>query len=339
MILVTGGAGFIGSHIVEALIRQGQKVRVLDNLSTGKRENLEEASGCSLDPFLQPTPEPRKYSLGEKGEFLCGDITDLSTCRLACRGVTYVLHQAALGSVQRSVEDPIQTHQVNVTGTLNVLQASREAGVKRVIYASSSSVYGNPRADLDTVIAKSETMNLNPHSPYAVSKLAGEYYCRVFSQVYGLETVCLRYFNVFGPRQDSNSAYAAVIPRFITALLKNEPPLIYGDGHQSRDFTYVENVVQANRLAMEKPGISGKAVNIACTNRISINDLFSELREISGKRINAQYVGSRPGEVRHSLADIRLAQKLLGYEVEVGFKTGLQRTWEWFQQKRIPLPI
>ncbi len=338
MILVTGGAGFIGSHIVDTLIRQGQKVRVLDNLSTGKKENLEEATGCSLDTFLGPSPEPKQYSLGEQGEFLCGDVTDLSTCRMACQGVTYVFHQAALGSVQRSIEDPLQTHHANITGTLNILQAAKEAGVKRVLYASSSSIYGNIGENPDEILPKKETLPPNPQSPYAISKLAGEHYCRVFSKVYGLEAVSLRYFNVFGPRQDSNSAYAAVIPRFIMALLKNEPPLIYGDGHQSRDFTYVENVVQANLLAMENPGISGETMNIACGHRITINDLFSTLRKVSGAMGYPQYGAARLGEVRHSLADIRLAQELLDYRVEVGFKAGLQRTWEWFQKRRIPLP-
>lgn len=333
MILVTGGAGFIGSHLVEALLGRGEKVRIFDNLSTGKKENLEEVTGHCLPEIGSPLPGNIRFPMGKSAEFLLGDLTDLSQCRQACQGVTQVFHQAALGSVPRSVEDPIRTHQANVTGTVNILQAAREAGVKRVLYASSSSVYGNPSSNPDEILPKSETLFPNPESPYAVSKLAAEYYCRVFSRVYGLETVSLRYFNVFGPRQDPNSVYAAVIPRFIMAFLKGGSPLIYGDGRQSRDFTYVDNVVKANLLAMERPGISGRVMNIACAHGATILDLFSTLQEISGIKVMSRYVDPRQGEVRHSLADISLARELLDYDVQVGLKEGLARTWKCFQAK------
>lgn len=333
MILVTGGAGFIGSHLVEALLGRGEKVRIFDNLSTGKKENLEEVTGHCLPEIGSPLPSNIRFPMGKSAEFLLGDLTDLSQCRQACQGVTQVFHQAALGSVPRSVEDPIRTHQTNVTGTVNILQAAREAGVKRVLYASSSSVYGNPSSNPDEILPKSETFFPNPESPYAVSKLAAEYYCRVFSRVYGLETVSLRYFNVFGPRQDPNSVYAAVIPRFIMAFLKGGSPLIYGDGRQSRDFTYVDNVVKANLLAMERPEISGRVMNIACAHGATILELFSTLQEISGIKVMPRYADPRQGEVRHSLADISLARELLDYDVQVGLKEGLARTWKCFQAK------
>ncbi len=242
--LVTGGAGFIGSNIVERLVRQGERVRVLDNLSTGKRENL--------------------VSWLDRLELIEGDIRDVETVHGAMAGVDYVLHQAALPSVPRSVADPLASHQVNATGTLNVLPAARDAGVKRLVYASSSSVYGD-----SPTLPKQEEMPTNPISPYAVSKLAGENYCRVFFRVYGLETVCLRYFNVFGPRQDPTSQYAAVIPRFITAMLDGRRPVIYGDGRQSRDFTYIENVVEANLLACQAKDVAGEVLNIACGESFS----------------------------------------------------------------------
>ncbi len=334
MILVTGGAGFIGSHLVEALLGRGEKVRIFDNLSTGKKENLEEVTGHYLPEIGSSLPSNIRFPMGKSAEFLLGDLTDLSQCRQACQGVTQVFHQAALGSVPRSVEDPIRTHQANVTGTVNILQAAREAGVKRVLYASSSSVYGNPSSNPDEILPKSETLFPRPESPYAVSKLAAEHYCRVFSQVYGLETVSLRYFNVFGPRQDPDSAYAAVIPRFIMALRKGQPPSIYGDGHQSRDFTYVENVVQANLLAMEKLEVSGQVFNIACGERTSISHLLDLLQGISGQKVWAHYEKPRSGEVRHSQADICLAKMYLGYEVLMSLEEGLACTWKWFNASK-----
>ncbi len=278
--LVTGGAGFIGSNIVERLVQEGHKVRVLDNFSTGRRENLSH--------------------LLDKIELIEGDIRDLDTCRKAVEGVDFVLHQAALPSVQRSIEDPLTTFQVNALGTLNILIASKERGVKRLVYASSSSVYGdNPK------LPKREDMQPLPLSPYAVSKLAGENLCRAFYKSYGLSVVSLRYFNVFGPRQDPKSPYSAVIPRFLTALLNGKSPIIYGDGEQTRDFTYVENVVEANISAVFKEGIDGEVFNIACGKGTSVNQLFRLLRELIGANdIEPTYAPPRVGEVRHSFADI-----------------------------------
>ena len=335
MILVTGGAGFIGSHLVEALLRQGQKVRILDNLSTGKIENLEEATSCRIAHSEGQAKGLRRVALGDRGEFLRGDISDEEVCRQACQGVSFVFHLAALGSVQRSVEDPLSTHRANATGTLNMLQAAKERGVRRFIYASSSSVYGNISSDPEEVRAKEESLPPHPESPYAATKLMGEFYCRIFSHLYGLETVSLRYFNVFGPRQDPKSIYSAVIARFMHALLHGNPPVIYGDGDQSRDFTYVENVVQGNLLAMEAPGISGRVFNIACGQRISVNDLLSRLQEISGIRIPARFEPGRSGEVRHSLSSINQARIDLGYEPRVGFQDGLAATWAWFREKGV----
>ena len=332
MILVTGGAGFIGSHLVEALLRQGQKVRILDNLSTGKIENLEEASGYRVAHLEGPVKGSRRVAFGDRGEFLWGDISDAEACRQACQGVSYVFHLAALGSVQRSVEDPLSTHQANATGTLNMLQAAKEQGVKRFIYASSSSVYGNVSSDPEEVRAKEESLPPHPESPYAATKLMGEFYCRIFSHLYGLETVSLRYFNIFGPRQDPKSIYSAVIARFMHTLLHGNPPVIYGDGNQSRDFTYVENVVRANLLAMEAPAISARIFNIACGQRISVNDLLSRLQEISGIRIPARFEPARSGEVRHSLSSIDQARFHLGYDSRVSFQEGLTATWKWFKR-------
>lgn len=330
MILVTGGAGFIGSHLVEALLGKGWKVRILDNLATGKMENVGEATGSPV-PSLKDLPQGSHIvPLGERAEFLRGDISDPEVCRKACRGVSQVFHQAALGSVQRSVEDPLASHQANATGTLNMLLAAKEAGVKRLLYASSSSVYGNPGASPEDVIPKDESHALHPESPYAATKAMGEFYCRIFCHLYGLETVSLRYFNVFGPRQDPHSIYSAVIARFMRALLLGHPPVIYGDGNQSRDFTFVGNVVRANLLAMEAPGISGRVFNIACGRRISVNELLSSLGEISGRRVSARHEPPRSGEIRHSLSSIRQAQIHLGYEPRIGFQDGLAATWEWF---------
>ena len=335
MILVTGGAGFIGSHLVEALVKRGQQVRILDNLSTGKKENLAEATGFPMLDLRDSSAKSAFFPLGEKAEFFFGDISDLDICRQGCEGITYVFHQAALGSVQRSVEDPLSTHRANATGTLNILQAAREARVRRVIYASSSSVYGNISSDPEESIPKRESLNPHPQSPYAATKLMGEVYCRVFSELYGLETVSLRYFNVFGPRQDPYSIYSAVIPKFITALLESKPPVIYGDGNQSRDFTYVDNVVQANLLAIERPGIAGQVLNIACGQQTSINGLLSMLQNISGEKISPRYESPRTGEVRHSFASIDLAKSRLGYEAKIGMPEGVLATWHWFRKKDI----
>ena len=332
--MVTGGAGFIGSHLIETLLRRGERVRILDNLQTGKKENLEEVTGYALPSSDNQEKKSYLQPLGDRAEFLFGDIADLETCRQACRGATHVFHLAALGSVQRSVEDPILSHRANATGTLHLLQAAKEMKIKRVVYASSSSVYGNISSNPDELIPKSESLPTHPQSPYAATKLMGEYYCEIFFHLYNLETVCLRFFNVFGPRQDPRSIYAAVIPKFITALLAYQAPVIYGDGCQSRDFTYVENVVQASLLAMKQAGVAGNVFNIACGQQTSINELLLRLQEISGRESPARFEEARSGEVRHSLAAIDLAKARLGYEVKVGLREGLTLTWDWFQRRK-----
>ena len=300
-ILVTGGAGFIGSNICHALASYDVRVRVLDNLSTGRLTNLD-----GLDAAL---------------EFVEGDLGNLDLVNEAMEGVDFVLHEGALPSVPRSIENPVASHSANATGTLNVLLAAHAARVKRVVYASSSSVYGdNPQ------LPKREDMRPSPISPYAVTKLAGEHYCRAFFCVYGLETVALRYFNVFGPRQDPTSQYAAAIPKFVTALLAGEPPTIYGDGEQSRDFTFVDNVVQANLRALVAPDAPGCVFNVACHRAITLNELLANIQEILGTRVEPRHVSPRPGDVRHSLADISLARDLLGYEPTVTVEEGLRRT-------------
>jgi len=304
-ILVTGGAGFIGSHLTERLIELGHEVVVLDDLSTGREENMAHLQG--------------------RCRFVKGSITDLQLLRELMPGIEVVFHQAALGSVPRSVEDPMTTHEVNITGTFNVLLAAKEAGVERVVYAASSSAYGDT-----PTLPKVETMLPQPLSPYAVSKLVGEYYCQVFTRVYGLPTVSLRYFNVFGPRQNPHSQYAAVIPKFITAALKGEPLTVYGDGEQSRDFTYIENVVQANLLAMQSERAVGKVYNVACGGRYTLNELIWHLQGILGKQLEVQYLPPRAGDVRHSMASIEAAQHDLGYRVLVDFEEGLRRTVEWY---------
>lgn len=312
--LVTGGAGFIGSHIVEELLKRGTRVRVLDNFETGKRENLR-------FPNLPNDTVDRSLELIE------GDIRNLDVCREACDGMDYVLHQAALTSVPKSVNYPGVTNEVNVNGTLNVLLAAKEKGIKRVVYASSSSIYGkSDRLPLQ------EDQKPSPISPYAVSKLAGEYYCAVFSKIYGLETISLRYFNVFGPRQDPQSKYAAVIPKFIQAALKGEPLEIHGDGLQTRDFTYVGNVVEANLLAIKIPNTNGEVVNIACGKRYSILDLVNGISEILGKELRTYRIEQRTADVRHSLADTSLATRLLGYGVKVDFIEGLTKTIAYFNR-------
>ena len=314
-VLVTGGGGFIGSHLVEALLQRGASVRALDNLTTGHRANL---AGVLAHPKAQ-----------QAFTFIEGDVTDRKTVQEAIKGVEYVLHQAALPSVQRSVEDPITSNRVNVEGTLNVLVAAQEARVRRVVYASSSSVYGD-----SPQLPKIESMPTNPLSPYAVSKLAAEAYCRTFTRVYGLETVSLRYFNVFGPRQDPHSLYAAVLPRFIGALLSNEPPVIYGDGSQSRDFTYIENIVQANLLALEATGAGGEAFNIACGARVTLKTVLECLAEFSNRAVAPEYQSSRVGDIKHSLADISKAERMLGYRPVIPFHEGLKRTFDFFRQRR-----
>lgn len=304
--LVTGGAGFIGSHIAERLVRDGHGVRVLDDFSSGKNTNLE--------------------SFVEGIEIVRGDIRDARLVNEASQGVEVVFHEAALGSVPRSVADPLSTHEVNITGTFNVLLAARDAGVKRVVYASSSSVYGET-----PVLPKHEEMTPQPLSPYALSKLVGEHYAQVFKQVYGFEVVPLRYFNIFGPRQDLESQYAAVIPRFITALLTGNSPVVYGDGLQSRDFTYVDNVVDANLLAAEADGAAGKAFNVACGGRYTLIELLDRLKELIGSKIEATHEPSRAGDVRDSQASIEAAQQVLGYRVSVGFEEGLRKTVDWYR--------
>ena len=308
--LVTGGAGFIGSNIVRELLARGDHVRVLDNFATGRRKNIEEIMG-RIDLHVS-------------------DIQDLETIGAAFEGVDYVLHQAALPSVPRSVRDPVATTQANVNGTLNVLIAARDAGVRRVVLASSSSVYGaNPE------LPKRETMRPLPISPYAASKLAGEAYAASFYEVYGLETVCLRYFNVFGPRQDPTSQYAAVIPIFVNAMLQGERPTIFGDGEQSRDFSYVSNVVEANIRASQATSGAGEAFNIACGARTTLNQLVAYLNEIIGTSIEPIYSEPRPGDVKHSLADISAAREALGYCPEVDFRKGLEHVVEWYSQMTI----
>lgn len=304
--LVTGGAGFIGSNIVEELLKRGEKVRVLDNFSTGRKENT--------------------ALFGSQIELVEGDLRDLKTVKAAVEGADYILHQAALPSVPRSISDPIASNEANVSGTVNLLVAAKDAGVKRVVYASSSSAYGDT-----PTLPKVETMIPNPLSPYAVSKLAGEYYCQVFYSVYGLETVSLRYFNIFGPRQDPASQYAAVIPLFIQAMLKGEAPTIFGDGLQSRDFTFVANAVEANLLAATAPKAAGGVFNIACGERYSLLQLVEALNRILNTGVEPVHAESRPGDVKHSLADISQAERLLGYRPSIKFEEGLKNTVEWYK--------
>ena len=308
--LVTGGAGFIGSNITQTLVERGAQVRVVDNFSTGKRHNL--------------------ASLLASIDLLEGDLADLDVARRAVEGVTYVIHQAAIPSVPRSIADPIGNNRAGVEASLNLLVAAREAGVKRLVYASSSSAYGEAANG-----AKREDMPVHPLSPYGVAKLAGEHYCLSFHTVYGFETVALRYFNVFGPRQDPTSEYAAVIPRFITALLEGRPPTIYGDGEQTRDFTYVGNIVEANLAALTAPGVAGQAFNIAMGRAVSLNELVHTLRGLIGaENIQPEYVDPRPGDIRHSLADVAKASQMMGFTPQVSFEAGLQKTIDWFARQR-----
>ncbi len=304
--LVTGGAGFVGSHLADALLARGDTVRVVDNFTTGKRENIEHLHGAI--------------------ELFEISITDSAALAKAMRGVDYVLHEAALPSVPRSIRDPLETHDMAATGTLKVLLAAHEAGVKRVVYAGSSSAYGDVPGEY-----KSEEMIPQPLSPYAAAKLAGEHYCQAFHHTYGLQTVVLRYFNVFGPRQDPTSQYSAVIPQFITRMIADQRPTIYGDGGQSRDFTYVDNVVHGNLLACQAEGVAGQIINLACGERTTLLNLVESLNRMLGKTVDPNFVPARAGDIRHSRANIDKACKLLGYEPPVDFDTGLALTLDWFR--------
>jgi UDP-glucose 4-epimerase len=306
--LVTGGAGFIGSHLVEALLARGDEVRVLDNLSTGHAANL--------------------AGVESRIDLIVGDVLDLDTLEAATRSVEVVYHQAALASVPRSIADPWSTHEACATGTLRVLQAAREAGVRRVVYAASSSAYGNSER-----LPKCEIDPTSPLSPYAVAKLAGEQYCAAFSNVYGLETVRLRYFNVFGPRQSPDSPYAAVIPLFVQAMTVGRRPHIHGDGRQSRDFTYIADVIQANLLAAEAPGVSGRVYNVACNRRTTLLELVAEINRILSTKIDPVHGEPRPGDVRHSQADISRAQADLGYRPSTDVARGIANYVKWYLER------
>jgi len=308
MFLVTGGAGFIGSHIAGELVKQNQKVRVLDNFSSGKRDNL--------------------LHLLDKIELVEGDIRDMWTVFDAVDGVDFIVHEAALTSVQRSIDNPLTTNEVNISGTLNLLKAALDKKVKRVIFASSSSVYGNTPKQ-----PKVETMTPHPISPYAISKLAAEEYCLSFYKLYGLETVCLRYFNVFGPGQEPESQYSAVIPKFISYFLEGRSPIVYGDGEQSRDFTFVSNVVEATLLACFKPEAPGKILNIATGLAHSLNQFIEILNRLTGNNIKPVYAKDRSGDVRNSRADITSAKRMLDYQPKVDFQKGLEETVEYFSPK------
>jgi len=303
--LVTGGAGFIGSYLVRFLLDKGESVRVLDNFSTGKLENLEEVT--------------------TQIELIEGDLNDRQMVSQAVAGVDFVFHEAAIPSVPRSVEKPMESHQANASATLVLLQAAREAGVRRLVYASSSSVYGaNPE------LPKLETMRTEPLSPYAVAKLAAEHYCLVFHNLYGLETVALRYFNVFGPRQDPNSPYSGVVSRFIDAIVSNTPPVIHGDGEQTRDFTYVENVAQANFAACHETSAAGGVYNIGCQTRISVNELWANMAELTSSKLEPSYTSARSGDVPHSVADISAARRDLRFDPQIELREGLKRTLEFY---------
>ncbi len=304
--MVTGGAGFIGSNICEELISQSCFVRVVDNLLTGKKSNL--------------------AGIIDKIDFIQADMGDERVARAAMKDIDVVLHQGALPSVPRSVDDPAATHRHCVDATFTLLLAARDTGIKRFVYAASSSAYGDT-----PTLPKIETMQDRPLSPYAVAKLACEHYCSVFYKVFGLETISLRYFNVFGPNQDPTSQYAAAIPAFVTSILKDTPPTVYGDGEQSRDFTYVDNVVRANLLAARAKRTEGQTVNIACGQAVTVNEIIGMINKIVGKNIKPNYVDARPGDVKHSLADITLAKKVIGYKPAVNFEQGLRRAIDWYR--------
>ncbi|MHC4104161.1 MAG: SDR family oxidoreductase [Planctomycetota bacterium] len=308
--LVTGGAGFIGSNICKELVSQDCFVRVVDNLLTGKKSNL--------------------ASIIEKIDFIQADMGDAEVAQSAMKDIDVVLHEGALPSVPLSVDDPAPTHRHCVDATFTLLMAARDVGVKRFVYAASSSAYGDTPTS-----PKVETMKPMPLSPYAVAKLVGEYYCSVFYQVFGLETIALRYFNVFGPQQDPKSQYAAAVPAFVTSILKNKPPTIYGDGEQSRDFTYIENVVQANLLAARAKQTKGEVINIACGTAVTVNEIIAMINNAAGKNVKPNYTDPRPGDVKHSLADISLAQKIIGFKPKVTFKQGLQLAIDWYRENLV----
>lgn len=317
--LVTGGAGFIGSNIVEELLRRGYPVRVLDNFSTGKKENLDFSPSFHRD-------------ISSSLEIIEGDIREKKDLQKALRGVDVVLHQAALRSVPRSIDDPMSTNEVNITGTLNLLLEAKKAGTKRVVYASSSSVYGDSK-----LLPQKETQKTSPISPYATSKLAAEDYCRVFAKTYGLETISLRYFNVFGPRQNPESKYAAVIPKFIESAIKGKPLEVHGDGKQSRDFSYISNVVSANILAAFAPSSvakDGEVFNVACGESHSLLDIIKILEKITARKLLRIHTEPRAGDVRRTWADISKAKRLLKYKVLVDFEEGLEKTFDWFTKSR-----
>ena len=309
LFLVTGGAGFIGSHIVERLVEHGERVRVVDNLCTGQIERLARVRSAI--------------------DFVEADLAEPQVCNRVTDGAAYVLHQAAIPSVQRSMRDPIASNRANITATLNLLESCRKSGVRRVVYAGSSSAYGDT-----AVLPKQEDMAANPLSPYALQKFVGERYARMYHELFGLETVSLRYFNVFGPSQDPHSEYSAVIPKFITKLLSGGTLTIFGDGEQSRDFTYVDNVVEANLLALTANGAAGKVCNVGCGTRISLNQLVGILENILGLKAKVEYQPARLGDVRDSLADLGLAKSLLGYSPQVSIEAGLSKTIDWFRQRR-----
>jgi UDP-N-acetylglucosamine/UDP-N-acetyl-alpha-D-glucosaminouronate 4-epimerase len=310
--LVTGGAGFIGSNLAHALVERGEKVRILDNFATGRRENVAELV--------------ERHQV----ELMTGSITDPETCAHAVEGIDYVLHQAAIPSVPRSVEEPITTTEANLVGTLQLLEACRKAGTKRLVFAASSSAYGEKAPGQ----AKVETMIPDPLSPYAVQKLACEHLLRIYHQTHGLETVALRYFNVFGPRQDPKSQYAAVIPNFVTAALQGRHATIYGDGHQSRDFAYIENVIEANLLACTAKGAPGEMMNIACGEATTLLQVIDVVADVTGKRIPPKHEPPRAGDIKHSLADIGKARRILGYTGKVKFREGIERTIAWYMKSQ-----
>lgn len=321
--LVTGGAGFIGSHLVEELLRRGQYVRIVDNFVTGKRENVDAAINAAREAVGR-TPEGPP-------ELITGDLADEAVARRAVDGMDFVLHQAAIPSVPRSIKDPIASNRANIDATLNVLVAARDAGTKRVVFAGSSSAYGDT-----PTLPKREDMPTNPLSPYALQKLTCEHYLQMFTRLYGLETVTIRYFNVFGPRQDPGSAYSGVISRFLLALTENEQPVIYGDGEQTRDFTYVANVVDAVLRAVDAPEAPGHVINVATGGRISLNELLASLQRLTGNTTAAKYEPGRSGDVRDSQADISKAERLLGYRPIVALDEGLERTLAWFRKQAVP---
>jgi len=303
--LVTGGAGFIGSHLTQRFVADGHAVRVLDDFSSGKRENL--------------------ARFADKIDLLEGDMRDVETCLRACDDVEFVFHQAAIPSVPKSVDQPVASHDANINGTFNLLMAARRRKCRRVIYAASSSAYG----DID-VSPKREDLRPDPLSPYAVQKLCGELYLRAFYECFGLESLAIRYFNVFGPRQDPQSQYAAAIPAFVTAILAGRPPIVYGDGEQTRDFTYIDNVVHGNVLAARAAKTTGQTINVACGEQVSVNAIIHKINELLGKNVHPKYMPRRQGDVKHSLADIRLARDLIGYEPLVGFEEGLRRAIDYY---------